>query len=73
MTVKELIQELLEFDLDLEVEVNLNTDDGEYYNDFEIGWNRYSGVFFSVDFKGDTLVNTDTLEELQELEDEMNG
>ncbi|GAA0415337.1 hypothetical protein GCM10008934_02850 [Virgibacillus salarius] len=70
MTVKELIEELLEYDMDHEVQVQVETDDDTNFAEFGLGDNpNLKEVYLAVDFEGEVLIDKARLEELEELEE----
>ncbi|MFA1820589.1 hypothetical protein ACDX78_10460 [Virgibacillus oceani] len=72
MTVRELIEELLDCPMDAKIEVELDLDDDTQWKDFEIEQAIPSREFsMSVELKDKVLIDADEYEKLKELEDEV--
>lgn len=72
-TVKELIKELLEYNMDSEVELIL---DDEEFHEFEVmkaDWIFNSSIQFRIDHKGMKLIDGDDLEELKDSVEHLEG
>ncbi|WP_068672308.1 hypothetical protein [Oceanobacillus sp. Castelsardo] len=69
MTVRELIENLLDYDMDYEVQVQTTTGEDTHWDNLVIDdSNINKEVYFVVNFD-EVLVDKDRLEELEELED----
>jgi len=69
MTVKELIENMLEYDMNNEVEVRLElNDDAEYYGFIVNDSSVANEVYLEVALKDKVLIDKDMLEGLEEIE-----
>lgn len=74
MTVREFITELLDYDMEHEVNVSLDLNNGTFEESFELDDAAYiSETLLKVELSDYELVEKKRLEHLEELEDEMNG
>lgn len=76
MTVKELIENLLECDMEAEVNVELDLKNIRELVDFQVDdgtFNSNNTVYLSVDLSDYEIVDSDRLEELESAEEDING
>lgn len=74
MKVKELIQELTDYDMDFEIEVNLETRDGEEHFPIDIEHHpQFNLINLNVDLSDQVLDSSRRIDELEKTEDEFNG
>lgn len=76
MTVKELIENLLECDMEAEVNVELDLKNIRELVDFQVddgAFNSNNTVYLSVDLSDYEIVDSDRLEELESAEEDING
>ncbi|MFC2948567.1 hypothetical protein [Virgibacillus sediminis] len=72
MTVKELIENLLDYDMDYEVEIEMTTADGTEWDSFDLGENNAGQqLYLTVDLGDYHLIDKDRYEELLEAESEL--
>lgn len=72
MKVRELIENLLDYDMDYEVEIELNTNVETDWAGFDFDDNfRSKQVYLTVDLSDYALVESDRLEELEEAEERL--
>lgn len=73
MKVKELIIELMEYEMDSNVEITIEDNDIEDFTLSEYSYSHNSRYLrFEIEVKGMTLVDDDDLEELKEKADSVN-
>ena len=73
MKVRELIEELLDFPMDSNIEVELDLDDDTEWKDFEVSQNVTTReITLEVNLRDKVLIDADEYEKLKELEDEIN-
>lgn len=69
MTIRELVSELLDHEMENEVEIVIKTDNPDEHRDFIIKESVYHGEsYLLIELSGSTLVSTKRLEELDDLE-----
>lgn len=70
MKVRELIENLLHYDMESDIEIQLDLDDKSDWYDFDFEDNlRNKEVYLTVNLDGSELIDSDRLEELEELEE----
>ncbi|WP_164219321.1 hypothetical protein [Virgibacillus sp. YIM 98842] len=73
MKVRELIEELLDFPMDSNIEVELDLNDDTEWEDFEVQQNiTTQEIYLEVNLRDKVLIDADEYEKLKELEDEIN-
>jgi hypothetical protein len=71
MTVKELIAELLDYDMGADINIQINTKDDTDWKDFSLDDDyAINEVRLVVDLFGSSIVNAERFEELEEIEEE---
>ena len=69
MEVKELIEVLLDFDMDSDVEINISTDDEDHIEDiYDIDSDMFGDAVIVIDLRNKVVIDKDEYERLQELE-----
>ena len=70
MKVRELIENLLHYDMESDIEIQLDLTNKSDWYDFDFEDNlRSKEVYLTVDLDGSELIDSDRLEELEELEE----
>lgn len=71
MTVRELIAELLELEMDDEIFIQIETDDGVVFEELRVFKNSFRNeMYLKVELDSQTIVDSDRLAELEELEED---
>lgn len=71
MKVRELIESLLDYDMNADIEVQLELDDKDDWFDFDFDNNiSTKEVYLTVNLSDSVLVDKDRLEELEEIANE---
>ena len=71
MTVKELIELLLDFEMDTDIEIELSLNSENSYEDFDIEEATNGDARITVDLSDEVLVESDRYEELEQAEERL--
>jgi len=71
VTVKELIELLLDFEMDTDIEIELSLNSENSYEDFDIEEATNGDARITVDLSDEVLVESDRYEELEQAEERL--